>query len=397
MNGAHQGREAHGRAPARNRVFARRSFRLAAILIATGALLGTSDRSRAESFMPTGDSITEGVGSTSGLGFRHILYTSLNLIGTYDFVGPTGAPPDEGTFYTGARIGDFLAGGVHDLTPTLTDYAPDLVAVHLGTNDIYLQPGPFGPWSADHSTPNPNASGRLGALVNQILAAGRRVVVSRIIPIPGREDDVEIFNREVVRLALDYRNGAVTGSAEPVYLADHYLHFLASPSAGADWMFDALHPNDDGYDEMEAVYREAVSEAMSDVTPPAAVTDLAVGTVSGGSVLLIWTNTGDDGTSGDPRYADSRYATAPLTAPNFKTAGQGGDYRFVGAGGEVSGTRVEGLAPATIHYFAMKLTDEVPNLSAMSNQVSVATTASENMFVDSFTRTMPAPGPDRSG
>ncbi len=396
MNGAHQGREAQGRAPAHNRVLARRSFRLAAILIATGALLGTSDRSRAENFMPTGDSITEGVGSTSGLGFRHLLYSSLNGIGTYDFVGPTGAPPDEGDFYSSARIGDFLAGGARDISPTITSYSPELVAVHLGTNDIYLQPGPFGPWSANHATPNANASGRLGALVNYILAAGRRVVVSRIIPIPDREDDVEVFNREVVRAVLDYRNGAVTGSVEPVYLADHYLRFVENPGAGSEWMFDQLHPNDAGYDVMEAVYHEAVREAMNDVVPPAAVQDLAIGTVSGRSVLLIWTNTGDDGSAGDPRYADSRFATAPITTTSFKTAGQGGDYRFVGGGGEVSGTRVEGLAPATVHYFAMKLTDEVPNLSAMSNQVSVATTGSDNVFADSFTRTMPVPGPDWS-
>jgi len=396
VNGAQRGHKSRGCTPACAPASIRRIILLAAIFVAIGAVLGFSGRSRAESFMPTGDSITEGVGSTSGLGFRHILYSSLNSIGTYDFVGPTGIPPDEGDFYSGARIGDFLAGGTHDVSLTITSYSPELVALHLGTNDIYLQPGPFGPWSANHMTPNPNASGRLGELVGYILAAGRRVVVSRIIPIPGREDDVEIFNREVVRAVLDYRSGAVTGSAEPVYLADHYLRFLDNPSAGSDWMYDDLHPNDAGYDEMEAVYHESVREAMTDVVPPDPVTDLAIATVNGGSVLLVWTNTGDDGSSGNPRYADSRFATTPITSTSFKTAGQGGNYRFVGRGGEVSGTRVEGLSPAAVYYFAMKLTDEAPNLSAMSNQVTVATTSSENVFTDSFTRTMPEPGPDWS-
>lgn len=394
VNGAHRGHTKRGRLSARALISARPVIVLVPILIALGAQFGASSRCRAESFMPTGDSITEGVGSTSGLGFRHLLYTSLNTSGTYDFVGPTGAPPDEGDFYTGARIGDFLAGGAHDIAPTISNFAPDLVAVHLGSNDIYLQPGPFGPWSANHSTPSANASGRLGALIQQILAAGRRVVVSRIIPIAGREDDVEVFNREVVRAVLDYRNGAVTGSVEPVYLADHYLRFLASPTASEEWMFDQLHPNDAGYDEMEAVYREAVQESMTDVVPPDPVTDLAIGTVNGQSVLLIWTNTGDDGSAGDPRYADSRFSLSPITTTGFKTLGQGGDYRMVGRGGEIGGARVEGLTPASVYHFAMKLTDEVPNLSAMSNQVSVATTASANTFADSFTRTMSAPGPD---
>lgn len=392
MNGARMGRKTRGCGcrTTGDEVIDRRIV-LLVVLAAAFCLAGSG---HADTLMPAGDSITQGVGSTSGLGFRHSLYTSLNTIGTYDFVGPTGVPPDEGDFYAGARIADFLAGGAHDVSPTITTYAPDLVAVHLGTNDVYMQPGPFGPWSFDHATPNPNASGRLGALVNYILAAGRRVIVSRIIPITGREADVEDFNREVVRCVLDYRNGAVTGSAAPVTLADHYLRFTNNPNAANDWMFDQIHPNDTGYDEMEAVYFEAVREAMTDVVPPDPVADLAVGTVNGESVLLIWTNTGDDLSTGDPRYADCRFSQAPITTANFKTLGQGGDYRFVGRAGEVSGTRIDGLTPATAYYFAMKLTDEVPNLSAMSNPVVTATTVSSNVYEDSFTRAMPAPGPD---
>ncbi len=349
----------------------------------------------ATTLTPTGDSITEGVGSTTGLGFRHILYTSLNTIGSYDFIGPEGIEPDEGEFHTGARIADFLAGGSHDLGPTLATYAPDVVAIHLGTNDVYSTPGPYGPWSPDHSTPNANASGRLGALIAYVLASGAdRVIVSRIIPIQGRVEDIDEFNREVVRLVLDYRQGAVTGMPEPVQLAEHYLRFIGNPNAASDWMYDEIHPNDAGYNEMERAYFEAENEAISDAVPPDPVADLAVGTVNGSSVLLVWTNTGDDGTSGDPRYADCRYALTPITDSGFRTERQGGDYRFVGSAGEVGGSRLTGLNPATAYYFAMKLVDDATNTSAISNSVIVATTASDNVYEDSFTRVMSAPGPD---
>jgi hypothetical protein len=154
------------------------------------------------------------------------------------------------------------------------------------------------------------------------------VVVSRIIPVEGRDADIASFDREVVRLVLDYRNGAVTGTPEPVHLADHYLRFISNPdlfSGGpGDWMTDSLHPNDAGYDEMSDVYFEAVDQAVNDTSPPAAVTDLGVGTVNGSSALLVWTNTGDNGTSGSPSYADARYATGSISSGD-RRPGAGGD------------------------------------------------------------------------
>ncbi len=355
----------------------------------------TSGPAAATNLMPTGDSITEGVGSTSGLGFRHILYTSLNTIGGFDFVGPSGTEPDEGDFFTGARIADYHAGGSHDIGPTIATYGPDIVAIHLGTAEVFAAPGPYGPWSSDHGTPDTNPTGDLGTLIGQALMAGSsQVIVSRIIPIQGRETDVADFNREVVRIALDYRHGTVTGSPEPVRIADHWTRFTANPNAANDWMFDAIHPNDAGYDQMKTVYFEAVDQALNDLTPPDPITDLAVGTVHGSSVLLVWTNTGDDGTSGTPRYADCRYGPAPIDAASFPLADQGGDYHALAAAGEVGGEVITGLSPATTYHFAAKLLDDAANLSAMSNPATVATTENDNIYEDAFTRSMSHPGPD---
>ncbi len=370
---------------------------LAILLLAALAPAATAVR-----FMPTGDSITHGVRSTDDRGFRPLLHQYLNAVGTYDFVGPSGTDPYRGFFNGGSRIENFLSGGTYDLGPVIAGHTPEVIAIHLGTNDLNSTPGPYAPWSTNHSTPTTTASGDLGALIEYALSEGvGRVVVSRVIPLGGRAEDTQTFNREVVRMVLDYRNGAATGTPERVTLADHYQHFLTNPdlfSGGPnDWMYDNLHPNDRGYSEMADVYLTAVREAVNDATPPDAVDDLAVGTVSGDRVLLIWTNTGDDGLSGNPAYADARYATGSISAANFRAQNQGGDYERIGPGLALTGTRLSGLAPSTSYNFALKLMDDAGNLSAMSNVASGSTIVDPNSYADSFSRNMPAPGPDWRG
>ena len=380
-----------------------RRFSHAAWALAVMAVLGTvlaPEPAHALKFMPTGDSITEGFGSTSGLGFRPPLYTALNSIGNFDFVGSPlcvlGDPPYEGYYFGGERIGAFLPGGARDLALVMSSAQPEMVAIHLGTNDVNSFPGPYGPWSGDHSTPNSNATGRLGGLIQYALSfpSVDRVVVSRIVPIIGRENDIEAFNREVVRMVLDYRTGAATGTPEPVFLADHYRRFLSNPDVYSEWMDDDLHPNSAGYDEMADVYFRTVDEALNDGAPPAAVSDLGVGTIHGDSVLLLWTNTGDDGTNGDPAYADCRYSTGPITAVNFRDLPQSGDYAPPGAEGELGSTRITGLNPATSYSFALKMMDDGGNLSALSNLVNSTTAQDDDTYIDRFNRPFTEPGPD---
>lgn len=358
-------------------------------------------------FMPTGDSITRGTGSTSGLGFRDLLYNSLNTVGVYDFVGSpdtvNGDPPYEGHFYGGQRIDAFRPGGAHDVDTPMDAQQPEVVAVHLGTNDLNSSPGPYGPWSNNHGlTTNVNASGKLGALVKYLLEwqDGTRavflnhVLLSRVIPIEGRDSDIEVYNREIVRMVLDFRNGAITGIPQPVYLADHYLRFLSNPNVFSEWMDDYLHPNDAGYDQMETVYFETTVEARDDLIPPAAPMDLAIGTIAGESVLLVWTNTGDDATLGNPSYADCRYATGSIDINNFKNLAQSGDYGLLGNGGELEGERIVNLQQSTFYNFAIKLMDNASQLSGMSNVVNATTFPNPDTWSDAFDRDMASPGPD---
>ncbi len=248
------------------------SRRVAVLAAAVAMVLGGPVR--AATFMPTGDSITQGIGSDTDLGFRPPLFTALNAIGTFDFVGSDacafGDPPYEGFYFAGRPIGDFLPGGPHDLADIVPDAQPEIIAIHLGTNDVNSTPGPYGPWSLNHSVPSGNATGRLAGVVQHALSfpGVDRVILSRILPIIGRDEDVATFNREVVRIVLDFRNGAVTGNPEPVHLADHYLRFTSNPNFFADWMADDLHPNDSGYDQMSSVYGAAVNAAMNDGVAP---------------------------------------------------------------------------------------------------------------------------------
>jgi hypothetical protein len=112
-----------------------------------------------------------------------------------------------------------------------------------------------------------------------------------------------------------------------------------------------------------------------DTTPPAAVTDLLVTNASGTSITLRWTATGDDGTSGGPAASyQLKRSLNPITAANFGS-GTSVPTGTPGAPGTLESKTVTGLSSNTTYYFAIKVLDEVPNASAISNVVSQATGA----------------------
>ncbi|MDH5639976.1 MAG: DUF2341 domain-containing protein, partial [Nitrospira sp.] len=114
----------------------------------------------------------------------------------------------------------------------------------------------------------------------------------------------------------------------------------------------------------------------TDVTPPAAITDLStIGTPSSGSISLSWTSPGDDAGSGTATAYDLRYATTPITGVNWNTASQVTGEPAPQLAGNAEFLTVSGLAPATQYYFAIKTVDEIPNTSALSN-IASNTTAS---------------------
>ncbi len=112
-----------------------------------------------------------------------------------------------------------------------------------------------------------------------------------------------------------------------------------------------------------------------DSVAPAAVSNLACGTITASSIQLSWTAPGDNGSTGTATTYDIRYSTSAITAGNWANATQvSGEPTPLAAGNNQSMT-ITGLSPSTTYYFAIETADEVPNWSALSNVPSGTTTA----------------------
>jgi hypothetical protein len=104
-----------------------------------------------------------------------------------------------------------------------------------------------------------------------------------------------------------------------------------------------------------------------DTTPPAAVTTLAAGTPTSSGIRLTWTAVGDDNLSGQATSYDIRYSTSTITSGNWASATRVDGEPAPKAAGQSESFTVPGLTPGTTYYFAMKVSDEVPNEGAISN------------------------------
>lgn len=122
--------------------------------------------------------------------------------------------------------------------------------------------------------------------------------------------------------------------------------------------------------------------AAADVTPPTAVSTLAATVIAARPgqpyqrVLLTWTSTGDDANTGTASSYDIRYSTSTINSGNFNSATQVTNPPSPAVAGSPQSCTVEpspGLLEFTTYYFAMKVLDEVPNTSSLSNVVNVTT------------------------
>ncbi len=111
-----------------------------------------------------------------------------------------------------------------------------------------------------------------------------------------------------------------------------------------------------------------------DVVPPAAVSTLSAASGSSTTtVVLTWVAVGDNGTSGQARTYDVRYSTSALTAASFDAAPRFAVSLAAKPAGATETVTVSGLQPETAYWFAVKVLDEVPLTSAMSNVATTST------------------------
>ncbi|OGC02652.1 hypothetical protein A2V82_14890, partial [candidate division KSB1 bacterium RBG_16_48_16] len=228
--------------------------------------------------MLLGNSITVGKFADNNEGYRNMLYDMLSLRHYgFEFVGFFGEKPYYGHFEGGRKIGDFYSrnfgiggtGGM-DVAGSMDHWQPDIVVIHLGTNDMN-DGGPVVPYKEGGQLTG-SMVGRLAWLVRYLLdwhngARGNfldYILVSQIIPLENRIEETALFAVETARMVRDYQHGVVTGSEEPVYLCDVFTPFWQQPfdiwEDGDRLMADNLHPNTSGHLLMAKNYLNKIEE-----------------------------------------------------------------------------------------------------------------------------------------
>ncbi|MFC7479149.1 cellulose binding domain-containing protein [Luedemannella flava] len=216
--------------------------------------------------MPLGDSITAGTGC-----WRAFLWNKLQTAGhtNIDFVGGVsdggGCNPGFAYDFDHEGHGGYSATGIADnnqLPPWLAAARPDVILVHLGTNDMW------GGW-----IPLSTKITAFTKLVGQMRADNPnvKIIVAKIIPMSASAcatcpADVIAFNN-----ALPAWAAGLTTSQSPIVLADLWTGFDTTTDTG-----DGVHPNTAGYQKMANSWYPVLAQVLSGVVPTVTPTSAAV-------------------------------------------------------------------------------------------------------------------------
>ncbi|WP_162492567.1 FG-GAP-like repeat-containing protein [Streptomyces roseifaciens] len=194
--------------------------------------------------MPLGDSITHGARSSNGSGYRADLWNQLAPhANKLDFVGSEhhGTAPDtdhEG--HWGWRISGLVAN-VDQWLPTA---APNVVLLHIGTNDLH-----------DDYRPD-TAPRRLGNLIDKITsqAPDMTVLVSSLVPSTDgpTQKRIEQFNAAVPQLVAERRGKG------------RHVGYVDMSAVTTNDLADELHPKDNGYVKMADAFSQGIARAAED-------------------------------------------------------------------------------------------------------------------------------------
>jgi chitodextrinase/lysophospholipase L1-like esterase len=201
--------------------------------------------------MALGDSITQQ--SSASPSYRYYLWQELQNEGFgVDFVGSqtqtftnngTGDPPNFGfdqnhEGHANMRADEILSH-VHDWASA---NVPDIVLLHVGTNDIRQGFAPSDP---------------IGDIAN-IISALRdvnpnvKILLAQIIPLSGFEDQVNQFNALIPGLASD-----MTTEQSPIIVVDQHTGFSLSNTQ------DGIHPDSTGDSQMADRWMDALRPLLS--------------------------------------------------------------------------------------------------------------------------------------
>jgi len=238
--------------------------------------------------MPLGDSITWGVGSSTGSGYRGPLWNELTTEGhAPDFVGSgrngTMSDPDnEG--HSGYRIDQISALA----DATVDHYRPNVITLEIGTNDL----------NQDYQVST--APARLSALISQLTADApdATILVGSVIVSTSstEEPNRAAFNQQI------------PGIVQSRQSAGKHVRYVDMSALTASDLSDSLHPNDGGYKKMADAFAGGVSasDAAGWLKAPVALggavqsgiagkcLDVNGGSNADGTVAQIWSCNGSN-------------------------------------------------------------------------------------------------------
>ncbi|MEV0002055.1 cellulose binding domain-containing protein [Micromonospora sp. NPDC050980] len=203
--------------------------------------------------MPLGDSITGSPGC-----WRAVLWNRLQSTGytDVDFVGTLG-PQGCGVTYDGDNEGHggYLATNIanQNLLPGwLAATHPDVVLMHLGTNDVWSNIAP-GTILAAYSK-----------LVDQMRAANpaTTVLVAKIIPMNPASCPQCGQRTVALNAAIDGWASARTTAASPIVVVDQWTGFSTATDT-----YDGVHPNAAGDQKMSDRWYPALTAALRRTIP----------------------------------------------------------------------------------------------------------------------------------
>lgn len=219
---------------------------IAALLAVTGLTSIAAVAENSVRIMPLGDSITQG--NASQRGYRPLLWRRLDEAGfNVDFVGSlnrsigqAGPPTDfdgdhEG--HWGWRADQILAR----INGWAADARPDVVLLHIGTNDIGTGEDPA------------RTAGEVRGILVRLRNANPDVdvLLAALIPLVYEEvnERVREFNRLLASLAQE-----LDRPGSQVVLVDHYTGFEPRHDT-----YDGVHPDESGATKMAEIWYEALS------------------------------------------------------------------------------------------------------------------------------------------
>ncbi|MEZ4651225.1 MAG: fibronectin type III domain-containing protein [Candidatus Eisenbacteria bacterium] len=171
--------------------------------------------------------------------------------------------------------------------------------------------------------------------------------------------------------------GLVAAAVRPSLATDH-LVFGLHPGASFDLYQDSTplpgqNASAGGVLSFAATgggtFQIVASGETVDITPPARVTDLAASNPTETSLTLRWHAVGDDGLDGTASVYDVRYSETPLSESTWAAATKATGEPTPHAPGTLETFVLNGLQPGHQYYVGIKVGDEIPQWSILSNVV----------------------------